>query len=107
MPDTASYITCSLIKDGVPPGNSKVGINFVFGSKFKSKSCNKDVYNYLLIHSKEFLDIFFSFLKFDKLKVETYFRQIFLFYVANSLQNLRQNGVVCFHFRELGSVSGM
>ena len=38
MPDTASYSTHSLMKDGVPSENSKVGINFVFGSKDKSKS---------------------------------------------------------------------
>ncbi len=38
MPDSASYITHSLMKDGVPSENSEVGINFVFGSKVKSKS---------------------------------------------------------------------
>ena len=38
MPDSASYITHSLMKDGVPSENSKVGINFVIGSKVKSKS---------------------------------------------------------------------
>ena len=41
MPDTASYITHSLMKDGVPSENSEVGINFVFGSKVKSKLCSK------------------------------------------------------------------
>ncbi len=38
MPDTASYITHSLMKDGVPSENSEVVINFVYGSKVKSKS---------------------------------------------------------------------
>ncbi len=38
MPDSASYITHSLMKDGVPSENSGVGINFVFVSKVKSKS---------------------------------------------------------------------
>ena len=38
MPDSASYVTHSLMKDGVPSENSEVGINFVFGSKVKSKS---------------------------------------------------------------------
>ena len=33
MPDSASYITHSLMKDGVPSENSEGGINFVFGSK--------------------------------------------------------------------------
>ena len=38
MPDTASYITHLLMKDGVKSENSEVGINFVFGSKIESKS---------------------------------------------------------------------
>ncbi len=38
MPNTASCITRSLMRDGVPSENSEVGINFVFGSKVKSKS---------------------------------------------------------------------
>ncbi len=38
MPDTDSYITHLLMKDGVPSENSEVGINFVLGSKVTSKS---------------------------------------------------------------------
>ncbi len=38
MPDSASYITHSMMKDGVPSENSEVWINFKFGSKVKSKS---------------------------------------------------------------------
>ncbi len=44
MPDTASYITHSLMKDGVPSENSEVGIKFVFESKVKNQ--NHDLYQH-------------------------------------------------------------
>ena len=52
IPDTASYITHSLMKDGVPSENSEVGTNFVFGSKVNSKLLTDsyvDIYSYLLM----------------------------------------------------------
>ena len=48
MPNSASYITHSLMKDGLPSENSEVVINFVFGSKVKSKSILLYVFTNLL-----------------------------------------------------------